>query len=453
MARATFTTVMSRQPRSVKHPGRAPRREAGFSIMEVMVGLSVGLLTVLIITQTLSVFQGTKNTAVAGADAQESGLFALQIMSGDIRASGGGFYSSGASSGTTNSIFSCTRVYSYDSGNPGACLGVASPIAAISGCALTSAGYTLAAPLAPVIIEAGATSGYAANSDVITLRNAPRFIGAVPTAIAADANMSTNSDITVNRGFGFRQNDLAMISAGANCTVFQVTNDPPDTTLSHAASGVYNPPTPSGWPSYSKVSQAQVYNLGDGNSKRGPVIANEYSVVTPSTGGVSLQLRTVQYGDPTDTAKNPVVSLADGIVAMRAQYGVSTNAASPDTTACASSLAVASNGWVGPDSSAWNTYWKPDKLTPALMGCIRAIRIVIVARSGNPEAAEVPASSCPAGGFGTGPCPWPNPVAGDPVIDLTTIPVRAGTNWKQYRYKVYSTIVPLRNVLWNIQSN
>ncbi len=78
--------------------------QAGFSLVELMVGLTVGLIVILVVTQTLAIFEGQKRTTASGADAQQSGLLGLFSIEQDVRMAGAGF----------NSIptFSCVNFYS-----------------------------------------------------------------------------------------------------------------------------------------------------------------------------------------------------------------------------------------------------------------------------------------------------------------------------------------------------
>ena len=79
--------------------------QAGFSLVELMVGLTIGLIVILVVTQTLAIFEGQKRTTASGADAQQSGLMGLFAIEQDVRMAGAGF----------NSIptFSCVNFYSY----------------------------------------------------------------------------------------------------------------------------------------------------------------------------------------------------------------------------------------------------------------------------------------------------------------------------------------------------
>lgn len=434
-------------------------RHAGFSLVEVMVGITVGLVTVLIITQTMSLFQGGRNTIVGGTSAQENGLFAMQLAATDIRSTGAGYYSTATANAA--SLQSCTNVCSFYGSGKGGCSNAGtptggSPMASISGKAYTGGGYTLKAPLFPVIIEpsgSGISGGiqYGAGSDIITVRSASRFIGAIPAALTApDSNIAAGSNLSVGRTFGFATGDLALIAdGGGNCTVIEVTAVDADTrALSHAAgtSFKFNPSEGFVWPAgeggKAFGTTSMVYGLGnnvttpDAQGVRAPgvVVAREYSI---SGNGTAMQMR--QYGalSPNDTT-NPaaILPMADGIVALKAQYGI---AASVDSPSVAS--------WVGTDSDTW----KPDKLTAANARLIRAIRILVVARAGNREASEVTAA-CGSEGFVSGPCPSGGATETDltlPAINLSGLQWAAADEWKHYRYKTYLTVVPIRNILWN----
>jgi len=424
-----------------------------------MVGITVGLVTVLIITQTMSLFQGGRNTIVGGTSAQENGLFAMQIAATDIRSTGAGYYSTA----TTNaaSLQSCTNVCSfYGSGTGGCSNGDSptggSPMASVSGNAYTGASYHLKTPLFPVIIEdrpSGVTAAipYGAGSDILTVRSASRFIGAIPTPLRGSADMSASANLTVHRTFGFTAGDLALIADGdGNCTVFEVTGiNANDVTLGRTTSS-FNPAS-FVWPdpgvggkgkTFNDSSNAMVYNLGSnttgtnaqGVTTPGVVEAREYSI---SGNGTTMQLR--QYG-AVAPGTTPL-SMADGIVALRAQYGVAADATTPTVTT-----------WVGTDSgSAWTSTWAPGSLTQANARRIRAIRILVVARAGNREATEVTAA-CGSVGFTSGPCPSGGANETDltlPAINLSGLQWATADEWKHYRYKTYLTVVPIRNILWN----
>ncbi len=74
--------------------GRA-RLSAGFSLVEIMVGMVMGLMAMIVILQMLTVFEGQKRTTTGGNDAQNSGAIALHILQQDIAQAGYGISESG----------------------------------------------------------------------------------------------------------------------------------------------------------------------------------------------------------------------------------------------------------------------------------------------------------------------------------------------------------------------
>lgn len=84
------------------------KRQRGISLVETMVGLTLGLLVVLVITQVWSVYEDQKSRTASGSSAQESGLLALTQLEQDIRSAGAGL--------TDSAAFDCTSTYSYYEG-------------------------------------------------------------------------------------------------------------------------------------------------------------------------------------------------------------------------------------------------------------------------------------------------------------------------------------------------
>jgi type IV pilus assembly protein PilW len=79
---------------------------------------------------------------------------------------------------------------------------------------------------------------------------------------------------------------------------------------------------------------------------------------------------------------------------------------------------------------------------------IKAVRIAVVARNGLLEKTNVDGSTvCSSldSAAPTGICSWAGTAESPaPAIDLSN-----DANWQQYRYRVYETIIPLRNMIWS----
>ena len=87
---------MSRRPMKFQAAVRgrfsmSSAQQFGFSLIELMVGMTIGLIALLVIGQTLSVFDVHKTTTTAAADAQENGLLALSAIEQDVRRAAAGF--------------------------------------------------------------------------------------------------------------------------------------------------------------------------------------------------------------------------------------------------------------------------------------------------------------------------------------------------------------------------
>ena len=65
-------------------------RMQGFSLVELMVGLVVGMIGVVIMMQIFSVSEGYKRTTTGGDDAQNNGAIALYGIQRDLRQAGQG---------------------------------------------------------------------------------------------------------------------------------------------------------------------------------------------------------------------------------------------------------------------------------------------------------------------------------------------------------------------------
>ena len=65
-------------PQSDSRPAR--RGLGGFSLIELMVGIAIGLIATLIVTQVLLASEGQKRTTTSGSDAQVSGALALDAL-------------------------------------------------------------------------------------------------------------------------------------------------------------------------------------------------------------------------------------------------------------------------------------------------------------------------------------------------------------------------------------
>jgi type IV pilus assembly protein PilW len=355
----------------------------GFSLVELMVGIVIALISSLAIVQVFSTYEGQKRSTTAGSEAQENGLMALVQMEQDIHNAGAGV--------TDSNTLSCTTNYTYLDAPTD------SPIPNFS--------------LDPVSVTDGASNA----SDTVSIRTGSNFLGSIPSSITKPMP-SSSSEFNVDNPSVFTEGDLSIVMQGGNCTIQNITTvQTASKKIQHnpGNSAPNNPPNSwkntYAWPGYS--TGAKVKSLGT-------ITARTYSISNSNLQMVSTNVAS----NVSATAE----TLAKDIVNMQVQYGV------------ASSGSQIVDTWVNPTGGTWATP------TAANVQRIKAIRLVIVARSGKKENANVTNTCTNNGGTNNGPCAWrdtgTNPA---PLIDLS-----GDTDWRKYRYKVYQTIIPLRNVIW-----
>ncbi|HUX92085.1 MAG TPA: PilW family protein [Gallionellaceae bacterium] len=364
-------------------------RNSGFSLVEIMVGMVISLLSVVIILQVFAAFEGQKRTTTGGADAQTNGAIALFTVERDVRMAGYGF------------------------SNPG-----------ILGCVINS--YYNGAPLptfslAPVTI----TNGAGGLPDSISILASSKGSGSLPARITSSLP-PVAAPFDLNTNLGIAVNDLLIaFQPGLPCTLLQVTNIPPGSTtkIDHqgGSQSLWNPTgidATNLYPPGGYTNRAMLFNLGQ-------VINHTYSLDAQNN------LLFTDYSSQTNTSV--VQSLMPDIVNMQAQYGFDRRVG-PQTDA-----QVSANGWQDNmiDADGDGVVGNPGDIAR-----IYGVRLAVVARSGQQEKVNPASGLCDT--TTTAPT-WLDGTA----IDVSRHPDgTANADWKCYRYKTFETIIPLRNLIW-----
>jgi type IV pilus assembly protein PilW len=407
-------------PASIFGDEQRARRCRGFGMVELMVAIVISMVVILVIAQTYALFEAQKRTTTSGADAQNNGLTALHFLETDIHTAGYGM----ATSTTTPAGLACSTVNYYNS--------------------------ALATPaqfnqlIMPVQIIDGGAGPNSSDTIVVTASNSPA--GAVPAGLITSAATSS-AVLTVQAPVAniFNVGDLIMVAvpgSGTPCARLQVaaiTAFPGGVQITAGSTGAPNlsPPAatnlfPAG--GFSNSPQAYVFDMGS-------MVSNQYQVNCSSLTLVNLVNGATP--NPPCTSQSlfaaTVTPIASNIVNIQAQYGVAV-AGNQSVTCWVNAIKGAGAGCPGIGGAAdWSN---PNT---ANIGQIKAIRVAVVARSDQMERAAV-TFQCTntSGNVNNGPCAWPDTAASPaPVIDLSADP-----NWQRYRYKVFQTIIPLRNILW-----
>jgi type IV pilus assembly protein PilW len=469
-----------------------PAAARGFTLVEILVGLVLGLLAIVIMYQVLATFEGQRRTTVGGTDAQSAGHLSLHQIERDMRLAGLGlnYISPGdIFSGGYVSFPTCPggiRTYNATAGGLGWADNnrPAVPVRITNGTggsvppgSDTVASYYLPAALSatPGIVMGTGVSAATLGTLGIQVRNAP-WIN--PTAVPP-VNAVFQKDQVILVGQPQKKATDPMLHC-VRLKISAITRADPGNPTSDAilwtqpgTNYELNPP----------VSDYAAFLPPAG-------YASNLAIVMPSGGSLATQAYAVNGSNQLTVNGTPI---AEGVISLQAQYGVSlansagggpcsdvgvgaSGATDPTCQTVAGWTDAVANGYGGVDWSALSDMTPANALTTqANIRRIKAVRIAIVARSANLErdslyvgaSAAIPAkASCTASGDivnvgGTRICAWRDPAGGTavPLVDPSLTPDEAAcaaamgtTCWDRYRYKVYETIIPLRNVLWTTKT-
>lgn len=364
--------------------------QTGFSLVELMVGLVIGLLATLAIMQVFSVFEGQKRSTSSTGDAQTNGSIALMNIQRDLNSAGYGL----------------PLPIAYDGLNKDH-----SPLLCDDGDIL-KAPTALNVELMPVQILDGDDN----SNDELIVRYSTTAMSAAPVNIIDSAQYDEPTAGLIadnNLGIVLYPNEMApapakniaVISKDGECLMSSVTAVNGINQISFVsvpgATGNVGALEPGGKVSFMGDWQSYQYKIDDNNQ----LVRN------------------------TDANDKPIVS---EIVALQAQYGIS---ATPDENQVVQ--------WVNA-TAPW------DDPSVEQRNRIKAVRVVVVARNNLREKEKIQANvdGCVTSGgvMNYGPCAWDDAgVEQAPVIDLRDL----GDDWEYYRYRSYETIIPLRNMIWS----
>jgi type IV pilus assembly protein PilW len=353
---------------------RHQRCATGFSLVEIMVGMVIGMLGIIVIMQVFSVSEAQKRTTTGGDDAQNNGAIALYGLQRDIQQSG---YLTGA----------------YQ----------------VIGCDVQlrtlPATVTLTA-MAPVTINHAAIPAGDANTDTLLVVYGNGNASPEGDGITAQPGGAGGASYGVQSPNAFNAGDRVIAEpqtrpgpcSGTNKLIL-------DTVVSVASPNVAV--TAGTGATIGTVVNGKLFNAGQAPK-----------ILAYAIRGGNLTLCDYMVNNCGDAARTGDatfwVPVASNIVSMRAQYGRDTQ----PVVAAQTSYRV-------------DTYDQTTPTTNCNWVRMAAVRLALVARNGQFNKAAV-TTNAPvwAGSAGN-------------AINLT-----ANTSWQNYRYKVFQTTVPLKNMAW-----
>jgi len=332
------------------------RRTAGFSLIELLIGLTISLMGLAAVAAMMMNFSKQRTSITQTLGTQDNGVMALYRLERDVSQAGYGLMS-------------------------------------LQGCASISNGASPSfTPYAAVIGDGGT-----GVSDTLTVKGTNPASGIPGTELDPTSGTTmTGSQYNVRSSVGFSVNDLV---AASNSCAMTTVNSVSATAIGYTSATALSSSTANGYLAY--FGQA------------GEFFNRQYAVGTSA-------LTVADY--PAFTTNN----LVDNIVFLKVQYGLANSVTgSPVTVA----------RWVSGATTLTGTTCAGTAVHPA---CVVALRIGVVAQSAVAENETID---------------QPNPLPVLPqILDSGGIETGAAVTYSvpntRMRYRAYSTIIPLKNVIW-----
>ncbi|MBS0319209.1 MAG: PilW family protein [Proteobacteria bacterium] len=374
--------------------------QRGFSIIEIMVGIVIGLLAVLVTYQLFNVSETFKRNTTSLADTQQNGLLSSFLMSLQLANANNGL----AVAGTD--LDSCPS----------------------DGTAPDTQIKSTLRPIPVMITDSG--DDMTPDKFVVNYGSTSRLI--IPANFKSLPSIPIDGNFVVQSPTGFMKGDQVVIiepntSGAGRCAMTTVTDiydgletapvdDSAGATAAIAtANGYVSLHHAANLPSVSYNADSVVLNLGPTPQRI------QYDVTSETLRSTDLL---------SGNAPQPVAS---NVVNLKAQYGIDTN-----NDGLADKWVKAVDGADGDFSPAGVL-----AMSYADLSRIKAVRLAIVVRSDQFDRSLGDWSPSPAvfSDCGEFACPA--------ALSMTyAAPTAPAGN---YRYRVYETIIPLRNAIWNIE--
>lgn len=373
-----------------------PRR--GLTLIELLVAIALGMLITAAVSGMLVRQEGTRRGITSTNDMLLNGSHVAQVLDRTMRGAGSGF------SQSWRSTFGCLLNVSR------------------GGVQLLPRGSDWPAPfntvtrsprVAPVMVHAGAGAG---GTDVLAVASGNSGLGEAPLRMLAGS--ATVGSVRVPATVGLRARDLILVTE----------QDRPECMLQQSAVGFAGGATQQidfgadygagtigtlNLADFGSIGEVSVVPLGNG---AGNMPAFTWLGVRADRTLVALDM--LQLAGVADD----VVPLTDGVIELRARYGVDTNG---DRIV---------DQWVSPAASPW-TAAELSAGTPgaqANLYNIVAVRVAVVLRSAAPERSAVTGASLV--------------LFSDLGVGLQHTRTLAADE-QRYRYRIVEFTVPLRNLM------
>lgn len=390
-------------------------RQSGISMIELMIGVVIGLLTALVVANTIIASDEQRRGTVTGNDAQNNAALAAYLIERDIRMSGYGIFTNEVDG--LGRVCTVGNVRTHNASRP-----------------TPQLNFDTNLPFAPAYINPPTIPAGDAGSDVLLVNYSGGDMAVSGTGVKLGQNTDTSST-SASGGFnfkinaaeftlaGYRTGDLVMaVENGRDCSLYEITapNSPmtgDSLTIGTSAYASDHQNGTSTTPSWNKsgglgvnyTTAGRIYNIGAASQ----FVSVAYAVRNGQLTRCDLMTSTCTDNGTTQDA-TIWVPIASNVAALRVEMGRDTDG---DRVVDTWSEHPCGDGACTPTYDQWTQ--------------VKAIRMVVVARSMQFSKEEATAT-VPT---------W----QGQNAISLEHVP-----DWNHYRYGTVELLVPLRNVvLWS----
>jgi type IV pilus assembly protein PilW len=374
-----------------------PMHQHGFSLVELMIALVVGLLASMAVYSVMSVNESRKRTTTSVNDIDQAGAYALYQLGQSVRNAGSGLGMAYNEYQDVTSTLGCP-LHAARSGSQIMPAGTfPAPFASVS----------TTVRLAPIVIMDGAAG---TGGDVIVSMSGSSGLAEVPTKFSSSA--SNLLQLNLENIVGYRANDLVLLLDAAStqpCFISQVnstfTAEEDESVLPLA--GTFYQATIGG----NTITSANTFAVNLGQSPA-------FTMLGVGSNNTLYKYDLFRTSAATAADANPAI-FVENIYQMQALYGVDIDG----------NDAVASITWVPPTGNyAAANLLNGTSAASARLATIKAIKIGLVLRSDLDETKTVSNSTLT-------------------LFSDTTSPITVNLNPVTYRYRAFEATIPLRNNL------